>query len=55
MTPVSQKRIRRPIYFVLDSLSAQMNVPNTTFLGKTMKVLNHNASTLIWRRPTETF
>ena len=26
-TSVSQKRRRRPIYFILDSLSAQMNVP----------------------------
>ena len=45
-TAVSQKRRRRPIYFILDSLSAQMNVPNTKFSRKTMKHLNHNASTL---------
>ena len=45
-TPVPQKRRRRPIYFSLDSLSAQMNVPNTKFSRKTMKHLNHNASTL---------
>ena len=45
-TPVSQKRRRRPIFFILDSLSAQMNVPNTKFSRKTMKHLNHNASTL---------
>ena len=32
--------------FILDSLSAQMNVPNTKFSRKTMKHLNHNASTL---------
>ena len=44
----SQKRRRRPIFFflILDSLSAQMNVPNTKFSRKTMKHLNHNASTL---------
>ena len=49
-TPVSQKRRRRPIFFyfffILDSLSAQMNVPNTNFSRKTMKYLNHNASTI---------
>ena len=45
-TPVSQKRRRQPIFFILDSLSAQMNVPNTKFSRKTMKHLNHNASTL---------
>ena len=46
-TPVSQKRRRRPIlFFILDSLLAQMNVPNTKFSRKTMKHLNHNASTL---------
>ena len=33
-------------FFILDSLSAQMNVPNTKFARKTMKHLNHNASTL---------
>ena len=42
-TPVSQKRRRQPIFFILDSLSAQMNVPNTKFSRKTMKHLNHNA------------
>ena len=31
-TPVSQKRRRQPISFILDSLSAQMNVPDTNFL-----------------------
>ena len=37
-TPVSQKRRRRPtFFFILDSLSAQMNVPNTKFSRKTMK------------------
>ena len=48
-TPVSQKRRRQPIFFffILDSLSAQMNVPNTKFSRKTMKHLNHNASTLM--------
>ena len=45
-TPVSQKRRRQPIFFILDSLSAQMNVPNTKFSRKTMKHLNHNPSTL---------
>ena len=45
-TPVSQKRRRQPISFILDSLSAQMNVPNTKFSRNTMKFLNHNASTL---------
>ena len=45
-TPASQKRRRQPIFFILDSLSAQMNVPNTKFSRKTMKHLNHNASTL---------
>ena len=45
-TPVSQKRRRQPIFFILDSLSTQMNVPNTKFSRKTMKHLNHNASTL---------
>ena len=44
--PVSQKRRRQPIFFILDSLSAQMNVPDTKFSRKTMKHLNHNASTL---------
>ena len=28
-TPVSQKRRCQPIYFILDSSSAQMNVPDT--------------------------
>ena len=47
-TPVSQKRRRQPtFFFILDSLSAQINVPNTKFSRKTMKHLNHNASTLI--------
>ena len=46
-TPVSQKRRRHPISFILDSLSAQMNVPDTKFSRNTMKLLNHNASTLI--------
>ena len=32
---------------MLDSLSAQMNVPDTKFSRNTMKLLNHNASTLI--------
>ena len=32
-TPVSQKRRRQPIYFILDSLSATMNVPYTKFSG----------------------
>ena len=45
-TPVSQKRRHQPIFFILDSLSAQMNVPNTKVSRKTMKHLNHNASTL---------
>ena len=45
-TPVSQKRRRQPISFILDSLSAQMNVPDTKFPRNTMKLLNHNASTL---------
>ena len=27
-TPISQKRRRQPISFILDLLSAQMNVPN---------------------------
>ena len=46
-TPVSQKRRRQPIFFlILDSLSAQRNVPYTKFSRKTMKHLNHNASTL---------
>ena len=45
-TPVSQKQRCQPIFCILDSLSAQMNVPNTKFSRKTMKHLNHNASTL---------
>ena len=45
-TPVSQKRRCQPISFILDSLSAQMNVPDTKFPRNTMKLLNHNASTL---------
>ena len=45
-TPVSQTRRRQPISFILDSLSAQMNVPDTKFSRNTMKLLNHNASTL---------
>ena len=38
--PVSQKRRRQPstyFFFFLDSLSAQINVPNTKFSRKTMK------------------
>ena len=46
-TPVSQKRRHRPIYFILDSLSAPMNVPYTKFSGNSMKKFNPNASTLI--------
>ena len=50
-TPVSQKRRRRPIFFILDSLSAQMKVPfNTKVSRKTMKHLNHNAPTLTYAR-----
>ena len=45
-TPVSQRRRRQPISFILDLLSAQMNVPYTKFSRNTMKLLNHNASTL---------
>ena len=45
-TPVSQKRRRRPIFFILDLLLAQMNLPDTKFSRKTIKRLNHNASTL---------
>ena len=45
-TPVSRKQRRQPIFLILDSLSAQMNVPNTKFSRKTMKHLNHKASTL---------
>ena len=45
-TPVSQKRRCQPISFILDSLSAQINVPDTTFSRNSMKLLNHNASTL---------
>ena len=48
-TPVSQKRRRRPICFILDSLSAQMNVPKNKFSRKTMKHINHNASTLNYK------
>ena len=36
-TPVSKKRRRQPIYFILDSLSAQMNAPNTKFSGNSLK------------------
>ena len=39
-TPVSQKRRRQPISFILDSLSAQMNVPYTKFSRNTMKLYN---------------
>ena len=47
-TPVS--KTKTSTYFViLDSLSAQMNVPDTKFSRKTMKHLNHNASTLVLR------
>ena len=45
-TPVSQKQRRQSISFILDSLSAQMNVPGTKFSRNTMKLLIHNASTL---------
>ena len=45
-TPVSQKRKHQPISFILDSLSAQMRVPDTKFSRNIMKLLNHNASTL---------
>ena len=45
-TPVSEKRRCQPSSFILDSLSAQMNVPDTKFSRNTMKLLNHNASTL---------
>ena len=40
--------MRQAISFILDSLSAQMNVPNTDFYKKNnhMKILNHNATTL---------
>ena len=48
-TPVSQKQRRQPIFFILDSLSSQMN---TKFSRKTMKHLNHNASTLKRNRLT---
>ena len=37
---------RQPISFILDSLSAQINVPDTKFSRNTMKLLNHNPSTL---------
>ena len=47
-TPVSQKLRRRPIFFILDSLSAPINVPYIKFSGNSMKNLNHNASTLKW-------
>ena len=45
-TPVFQKRSRQPIYVILDSLSAPMNVPYPKFVGNSMENLNHNASTL---------
>ena len=45
-TPASQKRRHQPIPFILDLLSPQMNVPDTQFSRNTMKLLNHNASTL---------
>ena len=45
-TPFSQKQRRQPLYFILDLLSAQMNIPNTKFSGNSMKHLYHNASTL---------
>ena len=48
-TPVFQKRRRQPVYFILDSVPAQMNVSNTKFSGNSMDQLNHNASTLINR------
>ena len=34
---VSQKRRRQPIYFILDLLLAQMNLPNTKFSGNSMR------------------
>ena len=37
---------RQPISFILDWLSVHMNVPDTKFSRNTMKLLNHNASTL---------
>ena len=52
-TPVSQKRRCQPISFILDSLSAQINVPDTKFSRNTMKLLNHNASNL--NDPTVSF
>ena len=45
-TPVSQKRRRQPISFILDLLPAQTNVPDTKFSRNTMTLLNYNASTL---------
>ena len=44
-TPVSKKQRRQPVSFIFDSLSEQMNVPDTKFSRNTMKLLNHNAST----------
>ena len=44
-TPVSQKRRRQPSSFNLDSLSAQMNVPDTKFSRNTMKLLTVFVST----------
>ena len=46
VTPVSQKQIHGAICVILDSLSAQIIVPNTYFLRNTMKPLNHNATTI---------
>ena len=42
-TPVSQKRRRQLISFILDSLSEEMNVHDTKFSRNAMKLLNHNA------------
>ena len=41
-------RRRQLISFILDSLSAKMNVPDSKFSRYTMKLLNHNAYTLIY-------
>ena len=46
-SPVSQKQRRQPIFFfILDSLSAQINVFDTIFSSNTMKLLNHPPPTL---------
>ena len=44
---VSSKQIHQVICFILISLSVSMNIPNTHFLRKTMKLLNHNATTVL--------